>query len=230
VDCKKTVANSGETTRIAPRLGVQTVCEKINYINEEPDLDALLKAARLGIPGAINDLFLRVQNYLTYIAERQFHSSLRAKAGSSDVVQQTMLRATCEFEKFRGESGDQFRGWLRQILINEVKLIQRHFGAVRRNPSKEQPLGKSDSEGSVVAEPIANSPTPSEVAMAAEDAERLRKVLHLLSPQMRQVIQLKNWERLQFNEIGERMGLSLSQAAKLWYQALEELKRLNSIQ
>jgi RNA polymerase sigma factor (sigma-70 family) len=70
--------------------------------------------------------------------------------------------------------------------------------------------------------------TPSGEVMAKENFAGVQNILEKLPPEMRQVVQLRNWEQLQFNEIAAQMGISLSQAAKLWYNALIELQRLHS--
>ena len=41
----------------------------------------------------------------------------------------------------------------------------------------------------------------------------------------RQVIEMRNWEKMQFSEIAAKLDISVSSAAKLWYRALAELKR-----
>lgn len=194
--------------------------------NEE--LDRLLREARNGSREARDGLFAHVQRYLTFLAGRHHNPQLSAKAGASDIVQQTMMQAAGEFDAFRGTTAAQFRGWLRQILINEVRGLKRHFAAQRRNAGREFRLETGDTSGQFQPTPAAESLTPSREMMAAEESQRLHSILEKMSPEMRQVIQLRNWERLQFGEIAERMGISLSSAAKLWYRALIELQRLHA--
>lgn len=196
--------------------------------SESGGLDALLAAAKAGSTDARSELFANLQNYLAYIARQHFDPALNAKAGISDVVQDTMLHATKEFASFRGSTAEQFRGWLRQIVINEVRSMHRHFGAQQRDAGQERPMNNSPSADSVQFDFPDSALTPSREIMSNEDTQRVREILGKLPAEMRQVIQLRNWERLPFNVIAQRMGISLSQAAKLWYNALIELQRLNS--
>lgn len=193
------------------------------------ELEQLLGEALAGSTSAKNELFGQLQNYLTYIAQQHQSSKLAAKAGASDIVQQTLMHAAEDFSSFRGSTAEQFRGWLRQILVNEARELNRRFTAQRRSVSQEQNLAPAVTDSQPWGgDPADSLLTPCSEAMAKEQAQGIMKSLEKLPEEMRLVIQLRNWERLQFNEIAERMGISLSSAAKLWYRALAELQRLHS--
>ena len=40
-----------------------------------------------------------------------------------------MMRAVENLDQFRGETMDEFRGWLRQILVNEARQMKRDLHA-----------------------------------------------------------------------------------------------------
>ncbi len=46
---------------------------------------------------------------------------MRAKGGASDLVQETFLEAQRNFAQFRGKSRGEFRLWLRQILLHNLR-------------------------------------------------------------------------------------------------------------
>ena len=62
--------------------------------------------------------------------------------------------------------------------------------------------------------------------MAAERAQTLRAAVRQLPADYRQVILLRNIERLQFNEIGDVMQRSGEAARKLWLRAIYRLREL----
>ncbi len=190
----------------------------------------LLNEARGGSQSARNELFAHFQKYLAFLAQQHQNPRLAAKIGASDIIQQTLLQAAGEFESFRGTTAEQFRGWLRQILVNEARGMNRHFGAQRRAAGNERPLEPAGASSADHFEPADSLLTPSSEAMARERAAAVHASMEKLSPEMRQVIQLRNWDKLQFNEIGQRMNLSTSSAAKLWYRALVELQRIHAEQ
>ncbi len=191
------------------------------------DLDSLLAATRAGSAAARNDLFVQVQSYLEWFAGQHQNPQLSGKAGKSDIVQQTLLNAAGEFDNFRGTSAEEFLGWLRQILVNEARGLNRRFGTKQRNARIELSLAPADSAG-MPRDPADDQLTPCSDAMAREQAIWINNCVEKLPDPMRQVIRLRNWDKLQFHEIGERMGISTSSAAKLWYRALAELQRLHS--
>ena len=203
--------------------------EHQNTAAQSSDLfDQLLANARAGSESARNELFRQIQNYLGYVAGQHHNSTLAGKFGVSDVVQQTMLSATEDFHGFRGKTADEFRSWLRQILINKVRDNNRYFASKRRNAAQEITLNRSQS-GNRAAIDIADSAVTPSVEMAFhEDSNQIRRILEKMPDDMRLVVQWRNWDGLQFNEIAERMGISLSKAAKLWYNALIELERLHA--
>ncbi len=56
--------------------------------------------------------------------------------------------------------------------------------------------------------------------------QRLQQALRQLSPDHEAVIRLRNWERLSFAEIGQRLGRSEEAAKKLWARAITRLKEV----
>jgi len=68
--------------------------------------------------------------------------------------------------------------------------------------------------------------SPSQVLMATEQAQALRAAIRQLPADYRQVVLLRNIERLQFNEIGEIMQRSGEASRKLWLRAIDRLRGL----
>ena len=188
-------------------------------------LSALIDRARLGSVSSQNELLGELRNYLLAIANEQFDHRLQGKLGPSDIVQQSMIRAVEKFGDYRGQSEAEFRGWLRQIVINEARLARRGFAAGKRDARREQTL---QDENSVVAarEPADRNLTPATHTLAAEQSEAIKRLIDQLPENYQTVIRLRNWEELSFEEIAQRMGMSTSGVAKIWYRALVEVQRL----
>src|SRR5262245_58290664 len=73
-----------------------------------------LSDARAGSPEALGAVLEACRGYLLLIAQGELSPDLRAKAGASDLVQQTFLDAQRDFGRFRGESVAELRAWLRR--------------------------------------------------------------------------------------------------------------------
>jgi RNA polymerase sigma-70 factor (ECF subfamily) len=211
-----------------PALGATSLTEFLNDPFEQSRLDddsmsTLLNQARNGDPHARSELMEQLQKYLAFIARHQVDPKLQAKMGPSDVVQQSMLQAVQNLEKFRGETVDEFRGWLRQILVNEARQMKRNFRADKRNPVLERPLADSRTNGPL-PNLVDSLPTPGTHAAADEQSRAINAALEKLSAEDRLIIQWRNWEGLTFDEIANRLGITVSSASKKWYRALISFK------
>lgn len=185
----------------------------------------LISAARRGSRDAQNQLFGQLQAYLKWVADRKLDPSLRQKFGPSDAVQQSMLRATENFGEFRGSTPEQLHAWVREILVNEVRQIRRTYFARKRDIARERNwVNVSDSRRHNV-DPADSLPTPGAQAIDQEQSAALNRALHRLPDDYRQVIQLRNWDRLSFGEIAQRLDRSENAVTKLWFRALLRLEK-----
>jgi RNA polymerase sigma-70 factor (ECF subfamily) len=183
-----------------------------------------LSAARAGSPEALGEALEACRGYLLLIARRELGADLQAKAGASDLVQQTFLEAQCDFGRFRGHSTAELRAWLRRLLLNNLATFARDYRATaKRDVGREVGLAPADRPGPGAALPSAGEPSPSTVAMAQEEAAALRHVLDRLPEDYRRVLLLRHLEELPFEEIGRRLGRSANAARKLWVRAAEML-------
>ena len=104
----------------------------------------LLRAAQDGDATARGQLLERYRKYLSSIAEAELASDLRPKAGPSDLVQDTLLEAHRYFARFDGAQGDEFRAWLRGILLNKLAQLHRHYHeAQKRAVGREVPFAET---------------------------------------------------------------------------------------
>ena len=93
------------------------------------DARALIRAARIGSPGALNELLGLFRAQIRYEAGIRLEGALKSKLDSSDAAQGVLMRATERFDQFRGESPAEFTAWLRTILANHLRDEQRRYRA-----------------------------------------------------------------------------------------------------
>jgi RNA polymerase sigma-70 factor (ECF subfamily) len=183
----------------------------------------LLVAARAGSSEALGRVLDPWRRYLLAIAGRELDSELRAKAGPSDVVQQTFLEAQRDFAQFRGGDAVALRAWLHQLLCHNVANVNRYYRAARRGASRERPLGSDSS--AIDPAFAANTPSPSSQAVAHEQAAALAQALQRLPEDYRRVIALRHLQGLSFEEVGAQLQRSANAAQLLWMRALERLQQ-----
>ena len=181
----------------------------------------LLSRARGGDREATGMLLQQHRNYLTMVASAEFDQRLTARAGVSDVVQETLLHAQQNLGQFRGQAEAEFRGWLRTILANDLRKTHRTHRTKKRNTQQEiSPHDQSTAKRALVDPDI----TPSRQAVRRERAEYVLRLLNLLPEDYRLVIRYRNFEYLGFDEIGLRMNRSADAARKLWARAIESFR------
>jgi RNA polymerase sigma-70 factor (ECF subfamily) len=183
-----------------------------------------LASARGGSLEALGQVLDACRGYLLRIAGRRLSAELRSKGGASDLVQQTFLDAQRQFERFQGESEKELLAWLRQILLHNLAHFQRRYRATgKRDLDREVPLTDQASSTDGGADLATQTPSPSEHAIAHEEAEAVQRALERLPEEYRQVLALRHQEQLTFEEIGKRLGRSTSGARALWLRAVERL-------
>ncbi len=179
------------------------------------DVQALLAAARDGDAAARDRLFARCRTYLGLAARSRVESWLRAKVDASDLVQQTMLEAHRGFAAFRGGTEAEWLAWLRMILDRNAADFVRHYRTAGRAAGREAVLD---------AEPAAADESPSAAAVRHEGELQLAEALGSLSEDHRTVIELRNLQRLPFDEVAARMNRSRPAAQMLWMRAMQRLQ------
>lgn len=133
-----------------------------------------------------------------------------------DAAQETFIAAYRNLANFRGEA--KVSSWLHRIAVNQCLTVKR-----RAKTRSEEFLDEDDgSEDRVFIAPLQNSPS-----RQAEQFERLKLVrtaVSSLPTDLRQVIVMKEFEDMTFQEISETLEIPLSTVKSRLYTALKQLK------
>jgi RNA polymerase sigma-70 factor, ECF subfamily len=189
------------------------------------DLPALVAAAKENDQAALDRLLGLYRNYLRLLARTWLNGTARGKADPSDLVQETLLRASHGFAAFRGSEEGELVAWLRQIMARQLTDLVRRLHAERRDIGREQSLdGPLRDKLHDMAE--SSFAGPGGTARRRELGVVLADALAQLSPARREVIVLRNLEELDWPEIARRMGRTEAAVRKLWARALLALRPL----
>jgi RNA polymerase sigma-70 factor, ECF subfamily len=188
----------------------------------------LLAATQQGSGGALAALLDLYRPYLLATAAARIDHRLNAKAGASDLVQETLQEAHRKFagldEKPQTES--QLRFWLRNTLLERLKALRRrYYRAQRRSVRRERSLDDYGSKEFLIKLAASNSETPAARMDRKINQTRLESALGRLAPAYQQIIRWRNRDGLRFTEIGRRIDRSADAARMLWYRALRQLKK-----
>jgi RNA polymerase sigma-70 factor (ECF subfamily) len=181
--------------------------------------------ARAGSEVALAGLLQFSRQYLLLIANEEMPADLQAKAGASDLVQETQMEAAAAFAGFRGHTAAELLAWLRQILLHNLQDFTRRFGeAEKRRASREVPLDQPDSQQSSGYDVIGDASSPSRDLRRKEQDVAIERAMAELPEDYRQVILWHHREDCSFEEIGRRLGRSEGAARKLWARAIQQLQ------
>lgn len=178
-----------------------------------------LSAARQGQENELGCLLDFYRAYLLTFATKKLSRQLAIKNSPSDLVQETLMKASSEFRNFRGVTESELITWLKKILAR--KLIDAHrFYCVSatRDISREIPILRDDF--------LLNSNTDLEQSeISVEKFKRLSSALSRLDDVQQKVIRLRTFERKSFDEIARELDRSPDAARKIWARAVLRLAK-----
>jgi RNA polymerase sigma-70 factor (ECF subfamily) len=133
-----------------------------------------------------------------------------------DAAQECFISAYRNLKNFRGDA--RVSSWLHRIAVNQCLTIKR-----RAKTRSEDFLSDEDgAEERAFVAPAKLSP-----ARTTEQGERLtiiRQAVVSLPPDLRQVIVMKEFEEMTFQDISETLELPLSTVKSRLYTALKQLR------
>jgi RNA polymerase sigma-70 factor (ECF subfamily) len=133
-----------------------------------------------------------------------------------DATQETFLAAFRNLRGFRGDA--KVSSWLHRIAVNQCITRQRR-AKVRSETALED---EADKNAAVFALPADVSPARS--AEYREVSSAVRKAVCALPADLRQVVVMKEFEELTFQEISDVLDVPLSTVKSRLYTALRQLQ------
>jgi RNA polymerase sigma-70 factor (ECF subfamily) len=192
---------------------------------DEPDLrrpSDRINAARQGDATALGEILEPFRDYLTLVAHQRIGPGLAAKAGASDLVQETFLAAQRGIAGFRGSTPAEWRAWLEAILVNQLANLRRAYLDTRKRSGEAAVPGGGVGWNDLLCDSIT---PPSRQLQRRERDAALEAALGRLPAHYQQVIRWHHDDGLTFEAIGSRLAMSADGARKLWARALMCLKR-----
>jgi len=169
-------------------------------------------------------------NYLKIVVAAQIDDRLGRRVSASDVLQETFFEAHRDFSAFRGESPEEFLGWMRRIMVNNLlRAVEQHVTTAKRDLRREVSLdqvrsGVEQSAWRIASLLASSEETPSMDLQRREDVSQLASALAILPADYREVIRLRHVEGLPFAEVAQRMERTSGAVRMLWLRALKQLR------
>lgn len=193
-------------------------------IESHSPVEEMIHSVQSGSESDLGALVETYRDYLLSVARFRLSKDLAVKVAPSDVVQETLLQATQNFQQFRGTTEEELRQWLQTIILRNVIDTHRQFRRVgKRDLSREIPLAQSNDKVSPTQVLISREETPSARLRRTESARSLNAAISRLSDEYQFVIHQHSFEKKGFDEIGKCLNRSADAARKLWARAVEKL-------
>src|SRR5262245_60461928 len=170
----------------------------------------------------------RYREYLHLLARLQLDPRLRSKLDSSDLVQQTLLKAHQALPQFRGRAEAELVGWLRAILAHTVAKELCRLRQAKRDVALERSLEAAVEESSARVEAwlAADQSSPSEQAAWREQSLRLAEALARLPADQREALELHHLSGYTVAQIAEQTGRTGPAVAGLLRRGLQKLREI----
>ncbi len=177
-----------------------------NGVADAPDDASLIANARRGDRHAFGML---VERYFR-AAYSSAYTVLGNAGDAEEIAQETFVQAWVKLHKLRDPNA--VAGWIWRIARDTaLKHIRKHG---RMKPMDTVPEGPDATD------------QPHEPLVEAEEKEHLLAALNKLPEDMREVLVMKFWEDLDYDEMARRTGAT---AAALYQRVCRGLKRLRQV-
>jgi RNA polymerase sigma-70 factor (ECF subfamily) len=174
--------------------------------------EQMVERALSGDPEAFGEIVRRWERRIFALA----FGMLGREEDARDATQETFLSAFRNLRGFRGEA--KVSSWLHRIAVNQCITRQRR-AKVRGETALED---EAEKDAAVFASPAEVS--PARFAEHQEVSFAVRKAVSALPAELRQVVVMKEFEELTFQEISEVLDVPLSTVKSRLYTALRQLQ------
>ncbi len=149
---------------------------------------------------------------LLLVIERRMGADLRKVLTAEDVLQEALLHAWRDRQRFEWRGIGSFRSWLLSIIDHRIRDAADLNSAAKRTPDRPTvpfpDIGAGVTTTAGFDFPV-GSTTPSKLAMYREQAEVMRQALDALPEDLREIVGLRLFEQCPTEEIAARLDLGV---------------------
>ncbi len=183
----------------------------------------LLARCRRGEAAAWDELF-----DLHYAAAGRFIFQLSpdfSREDSEEICQEVFLSVIKNLDSFQGES--QFQTWLFRIAANKARdYREKRIAAKRGGGQTTNSLQAENPETGQAPDPPDPLPRPDEQLMNAEQLTLVRESLDQLSGPCREIIELRYFGDLSYEELSATLELNLKTVSSRLSKCLDRLEEI----
>ena len=179
--------------------------------------EQIVERALAGDAEAFGEIVRRWERRIFALA----YGMLGRQEDARDATQETFLAAFRSLRGFRGEA--KVSSWLHRIAVNQCITRQRR-ARVRAETALEDETDRDVASSDAASLITRAYESPAHQVESRERAEIVRRAVGALPPELRQVVLMKEFEELTFQEIAAALDLPMSTVKSRLYTALQQLR------
>ena len=183
--------------------------EKAGYIRTV----SLVRAAQEGDLRAREQLFSRYLPRVRVMVALRMRKSLRQILDLDDLVQDCLLRVLKDLDRFEDQAEQSFYNWVAKCVEREVIDCSRRHQAKKRGAGRVRRFSDYDTTVLICAI-FKPAPTPTQVVRSNELAERIVDALIAVPKHDRELIGLRQFCGMSYQEIAQELGLKEEATAR----------------
>lgn len=191
-------------------------------MSSNPESELISRCCR-GDGGAWDELFdLHYADTARFVF--QLGSDL-TREDAEEICQETFLAVIHNLDSFRG--GSRLQTWIFRIAANKARDYRERQNAAKRGGGQTViSLQAENAETGLTVDPPATSPGPDAALLATEDAAQVRRALDELGDPCREIIELRYFGDLSYDEISAGLKLNLKTVSSRLSKCLDRLEEI----
>ena len=183
----------------------------------------MLRRCRLGDSVAWDELFDRHYGPTGRFVFQLGHHFL--KEDVEEICQEVFLSAIRHLGSFQGQS--QFQTWLFRIAANKARDYRERQHAAKRGGGRVPlSLQAEDPDTGLALDPPSTAPSPDAALINAEQAGMVHRALDRVGEPCREVIELRYFGDLSYDEIGASLDLNPKTVSSRLSKCLDKLENI----
>jgi RNA polymerase sigma-70 factor, ECF subfamily len=187
----------------------------------------LVDRAKVGDPAAQNELIERYEPRVLPIVRAHLRRPVRKLMDSQDIVQEVMVQALHNLDGFAMRDENSFLHYLGVAAVNKIRDHADALKAKKRDVRREVEMAApAGADSAAIDLPDRNATTPSQDVARNEMQEAVNDCVAELSDSHRELISMRNYANMDWQAIGDSLGIKPDAARQRHASARVALGRL----
>ena len=194
--------------------------------DDRPDsehTDRLLDRARAGDRAAVNALLARDRDDLRLFLDWRIDAAVRPRVDASDLVNEVQMEIVRRLPEYLAAPPMPYRAWIRKTARERwINVYHAHRAECRDVRREDAP---PDSSAVAFGDRfVGRDPAPGDDAVRREQAGQVARAFAVLEPDDREVLHLRHYDGLPYEEVAAVIGITPATARKRYGRALDRLE------